>query len=295
MRRQILAGALLLLTGCSVRRFAINRVADALSSGGSAYETDDDIALVGEALPFSLKLIESLLAETPKHKGLLTTACQGFATYAYVYVQHPADVAAVDDLEKADALRRRARRLYMRAHEFGRRGLLAAAPGGDLGKIRKADVPLLYWNAVALGLAISTAKTDAAMLARLPEVDALLDRAIELDREWKEGTLQELQITLAASKPDRPELRKIEELYRSALSLSGGKRASLFVTFAESHSIPKQDRRTFEENLRKALDIDPNKDMSIRLANLVSQRRAAWLLERTDDLILPLPEETTTK
>ena len=39
------------------------------------YETDDDLVLVGDALPFGLKLTESLLAQSPNHRGLLLTAC----------------------------------------------------------------------------------------------------------------------------------------------------------------------------------------------------------------------------
>ena len=48
--------------GCSVRRYAINMVGNALASGNSVYESDDDLELVGTALPFGLKLMESLLA-----------------------------------------------------------------------------------------------------------------------------------------------------------------------------------------------------------------------------------------
>lgn len=52
-------------SGCSLRTYAINTVGDALASGNSVYETDDDIELVGSALPFGLKLTESLLAQSP--------------------------------------------------------------------------------------------------------------------------------------------------------------------------------------------------------------------------------------
>jgi hypothetical protein len=40
-----------------------------LASGGSTYASDDAPDLVGEALPFGLKLIESLLVESPNTKG----------------------------------------------------------------------------------------------------------------------------------------------------------------------------------------------------------------------------------
>lgn len=57
--------------GCSIRRYAVSTIGDVLASGGSLYESDKALVLVGDALPFSLKLIESLLAESPHHRGLL--------------------------------------------------------------------------------------------------------------------------------------------------------------------------------------------------------------------------------
>ena len=38
--------------------------------------------------------------------------------------------------------------------------------------------------------------------------------------------------------------------------------------------------------LERALAVDPDRRPSDRLATLVSQRRARWLLDRIDDLIL---------
>ena len=110
-------------SGCSIRGYAINQIGNALAEGGSTYESDDDILLVGEALPFGLKLIESLLEEAPEHEGLLLAASQGFTTYGYVYVQRDADFVVDEDLNRARQLRARARRLYMRANSYGLRGL----------------------------------------------------------------------------------------------------------------------------------------------------------------------------
>lgn len=178
-RRGLTIGLLLLAllgSGCSVRRFAVNKIGDALASGGSTYAEDEDLELVEAALPFGLKLIEGLLAESPKHKGLLLTACEGFTTYSYVYVQDEASRAAEVDFEKAVQLRERARRLYLRAHRYGLRRLELSRPGigellvedpvAALRGMKKKDVPTLYWNAAALGLAISVSKNDAEMLAR---------------------------------------------------------------------------------------------------------------------------------
>ena len=303
MRAAAVSLLCLSLCACSIKRMAVNKVGDALSSGGSVYETDDDLELVGAALPFGLKLIESLLAESPRHKGLLQSACQGFTTYAYLYVQCEADEVAAKDFAAGEALRARARRLFLRGHRYGYRGLEAAAPGigarmladprAAVAAIRKkADVPLLYWNAAALGLAISVSKSEAGMLARLPEVEALVERALELDEGWQEGTLHEFKVTLAAAKPGKPDFDRLEKHYRRAQELSGGKRAGLFVAYAESCSVPKQDAAGFRAALEKALAIDADRHETLRLANVAAQRRARWLLERTEDLILTAEPES---
>src|ERR1051325_10752899 len=59
-------------TGCSIRRFALNQAADALAGSGTAFASDDDPDLIRAAAPFSLKLMESLLAENPRHPTLAT-------------------------------------------------------------------------------------------------------------------------------------------------------------------------------------------------------------------------------
>src|SRR5437899_2103030 len=117
-------------SGCAtVKRMAINKLGDSLSESGTTYAADDDPDLVGAALPFSLKLVEGLLAQSPKHRGLLFTAASGFTEYAYVYVQQDADAMESQDLDRAGVLRARARRLYLRARDYGLRGLDAQQRG----------------------------------------------------------------------------------------------------------------------------------------------------------------------
>ena len=292
----VISLSMFLLTGCSIRRFAVNKIGDALASGGSTYSSDDDLILVGEALPFGLKLIESLLDESPKHRGLLITACEGFTTYAYIYVQHKADTGAEQDLTRAREMRTRARRLYLRARAYGLRRLEAsykgiterieADPQAALSVVKKKNVPALYWNAAALGLGISVSKNDAEMLAHLPEVEALLERALELDESWNEGALHAFQVTLASAKPGQPDYQKLRKHFDRALDLSGGNQAGLYIAYAEAVSINKQDRSEFVSLLNKALAIDTDQHKEVRLANIVAQQRARWLLKRIDELIL---------
>lgn len=292
--------ALVLVAGCSMKRFTVNTVGDLLASGDSVYERDDDLVLVGDALPFSLKLVESLLSQSPQHYGLLLTAGRGFVLYSYAYVHFEADMKATDDLDRALELRRRARRLYLRALAYAMRAVELTYPGFEvrLGEdpqravheISPADagqlVPVLYWSAAALGLAISVSRHDAALLARLPEVDALLARALELDEGWNAGTLHEFRVTMAASGRIQADDDVIRRHYQRALQLSRGRRASLYVAYAEAASIPNQNREEFRELLDKALSVDIDGEPENRLINALAQRRAKWLKGRIDELFL---------
>ncbi len=288
-------------SGCSVRRFAVNQIGDAIASSPSVYENDEDIELVGGSLPFGLKLIEGLLQESPKHRGMLLTACQGFVLYSYGYVDYEAEVAAEQNVDRARELRVRARRLYLRAFRFGIRGLelsyedfgdrlavdpLAAVRVVSNKKTKRKDVDFLYWTAAALGLAVSVSRNEAAMLARLPEVEALVDRAMQLDEAWDNGALHAFQVQLAGTKPGETDYDAIKRHFERALQLSEGHNASLYLAYLEAVSIPQQNRAEFLSLVDKALAVDPDRQPDQRLVTLLAHRRARWLREHVDDLIL---------
>ncbi len=72
-RWRILAAAMVLFAGvstlsCSFKQIAINKLGDAVSKEGTTYGSDDDPELIKGAVPFGLKLMESLLLESPRHK-----------------------------------------------------------------------------------------------------------------------------------------------------------------------------------------------------------------------------------
>ena len=289
-------GCGLFLTACSVKKFAVRQVGDALSSGTSVYETDPDVELVGGALPFSLKLVESLLDVTPRHRGLLVTAAKGFTLYSLAYVDSEGEILAEVDYERGTAMRDRAQRLYLRALGFGMRALetaypsiseeLRQTPSEAAARVKERHVDLLYWAGVALGLAISTDPTDPGMVLRLAEVEVLLDRAMELDESWDAGSLHEFRLRLEASKPGGGSTEVMESSFRRALELSGGERAGLYLAYAEAVAVPSQDRELFDSMIAKALAVDADEFERYRLLNHIAHRRARWLRSRVEDLFI---------
>ena len=275
-----------------------NQVGNALAAGGTTFASDDDPELVKAAVPFSLKLMESLLAESPKHKGLLFATTSGFTQYGYAFVQQDADELEAKDFAAAEVMRARAKRLYLRARNYGLRGLevahrgftnqLAATPHEAVKKLTKRDVPQIYWTAAAWGSAISLSKDDPATIAEIPQMEALIDRALELDESYGDGAIHSFLINYEMSrqgaKGDAAE--RAREHFDRAVVLTQGKQASPFVTLAETVCVEKQDVKQFEDLLNRALAINADAQPESRLVNLVMQRRARWLLSRKDDLFL---------
>ena len=211
LRWAVILWVLAPLLGCSIKKIAVNKLGNALAGSGTTFSSDNDPDLVAAAVPFSLKLMESLLAESPKHAGLLLATASGFTQYAYLAVQEPADEAESNDIRSATALRKRAGLLYLRARGYGLRGLelrhqefasaLRKDPKAAVHRCDKRDVAFLYWTAAAWGSAISVSKESPDLIADQSIVEALIDRAAELDPDFSDGAIQQFLITYEPARP----------------------------------------------------------------------------------------------
>jgi predicted anti-sigma-YlaC factor YlaD len=292
----------LLGSGCSVRRIAANKLGDALASGGTTFASDDDPELVKAAVPFSLKLMESLLQENPRHKGLLLAAASSFTQYSYAFVQEDADELEDKNVNAAGELRNRARKLYLRARNYGLRGLEVAHPGfekdiennpkGATTNTTRKDVPLLYWTAVSWAAAISLSKDNPELIADLPKVESLIDRCLVLDESFDHGAVHTFLITYEMNRRagEGDPVARSRKHFDRAVELSGKLMASPYLSFAEAVSVQRQDQTEFKSLLEKALAINPDSKPEWRLENLIMQRRARWLLGRDDLFLSPTNE-----
>lgn len=306
---RVLTGVLLLAllastAGCSIQRFASNKIADTLAASGTTYSSDDDPELVEAALPFSLKLMESVLASTPEHRGLLAATSAGFTQYAYAFVQQHADAMAIEDTDLAWVAWNRARRLYLRARDYGLRGLDVALPEFSAGlsadraaavaRAGAAEVDLLYWTAASWAAAIALGKDNPSLVAELPFVSALIDRALAVDESWDRGAIHSFLVSYAMARPDVDGDREANARahFDRAVELSQGKSVGPHLAWAESVCLPKEDRECFERSLAAAIKINPDDEPATRLANTIFRRRAEWLTANVDHWMLPPLDES---
>src|SRR6476469_7523477 len=207
-RLTILAAVLAVSTGCAlVKRRAVGMVASTLASSGDVFTRDDDLELVGDAIPFGLKLYESLLDSAPTNKELLIATCSNFTQYGVAYLE--TEAAVLGEAQHHDEvvhLNERALKLYLRAKGYCLRAMevrfpgigqkLLTDPAPALAKAEKKDVPLLYWMAASWGSAISLGVDKPDLVIDMPVVRALAERALALDESWNKGALHEMFISL---------------------------------------------------------------------------------------------------
>ena len=284
----------LLVPSCSINKMAMKAVSNALTARGSpdVFTADSDPQLVGDALPFAIKMHESLLQANPEHQGLLRATGSLFVMYANAFVQRPAEQLPRSMYAERQAAMERAKKMYLRGLELLYRGLGLKPPAfsGAFGKsalaetlagMKREDVPSLYWGAVAGVSAFSLNPLDLNLGLRLQEFLALAERAYELDAGFNSGALDDFFLLFYASVPESMggDKDRAETHYRRALEKSGGLLASPYVSYAQALSIPAQDYDTFKTCLEAALSIDPDAAPSSRLVNTILQRKARYLLD----------------
>src|SRR5262245_25189595 len=266
MSRVVLcAAAVLLATGCSMKQMALNRMASALADSTSVYERDNDPEFVRVAAPSTLKTVEMLLSQSPRHPQLLLTVCSGFTQYSYGFL-HVESVIKAADAAAAQELRTRAGKMYQRARAYCLSGLqvrypaitletLAADPAAALSPTKAEDVPWLYWIAMSWGADLVLAPNPVARIAEVATVRALLKRAKELNDTWDGGAIYEAMIpfdglppllggSAAAARAD----------FDKAQQLQNGKSVFAYVAMALVTNNAAEKQRLLEQAL--AVDVE---------------------------------------
>jgi len=291
--------AVLFFPACSIKKIAVNSFADALGSGaGTAFTSESDLELVEGSLPFSLKTMEALLEKTPRDTGLCLSLAQGYMLYGYAFCELKADEMKDLDFAQYQHRRDRAKLFYQRAHGYARRGLELSSPGYAKACKKncveaaelvddKAGVPYLYWSGAALAKWITLAKTDPAAAARLPEAAACMQRALELAPDYDNGAIQEFFISYESRGAVMGgDVKKAAEYFKKAEALAAGKKLSPWLTYVEAVSIPGQNKKEFDEYIKKILAFNIDSHPENRLVNTIARKRAQYLLHKKDDLFL---------
>lgn len=206
------------------------------------------------------------------------------------------ELTKFEDYDKHLRYQDKARRGYLKARNIGLKALEKQHPGFRAAlqnnpaqavlQLDKEELDLTFWTGAAWMAAISISIDKAELLAELPQATALLERVLVLEPDYDSGGLQEIFMALNMSRPEAlgGGLNRALANYERALSLSGGKRASVFVGYATAIAVKQQDRKAFEAALARALAINPKAQDEGRLANKLAQKKARYLLRHVEEL-----------
>ena len=269
-------------SGCSLKKLAVWQVADLMKGGFPAYMKETDPELVKDAMPANLKLMDAMLENDPKNQSLLLLACQGYAAYAFMFVEE----------ENPD----RAKNLYKRAKKYGfelleRRGML---PGNlfdltawdqKLVAAEKADVPALFWTAFAWGGQIQVDRESPLSLADLPFVLRLVEQAESLDPSyWFAGPdtfLGFYQGSLPKMLGGKPDQAK--KHFESALNMTQREFLMIQVMYARTYAVQVQDRDLFKSLLQEVLNTTEDELPEAALSNAVAREKAKRFMDKADE------------
>jgi len=290
----------------------MNQVANALTgkTSGMVFSGDNDPELVGDALPFAIKMYESLLTANPGHQGLRLQTGSLYIMYANAFLQTPAVMLPESEYKMQEFILKRAKNLYLRGRDIILSGLENNFPGfreslkkRDFSKALDAttrkDAPLLYWAGAGWLGAYAIDPFDMDLGMTLPAAAALMDRVIKLDKNFADGAIHEFYILYYGSLPDYMggSAAKAREHFAQAITISQGKSSTAYLSLAVTVSVKEQNLTEFKTLLNKALAMDADAVPEKRLVNTINQRKAQWLLEHTEDYFLeseesdPAPEE----
>jgi len=291
--------------GCgSIRRAFLNSATLALSGeeAVAVYTSDNDPDLIREALPFGLKTYESLLASDPTSRSLHLTAAVGFISYARAFLDDQAAMLIYEDLERSRHLKGRALKMYIRGRDYALSGLeldfpdfvslLKEDPQRTLGSLTEEEVVFLYWAAAGWAGAISSNPESMALVAEIPLVEAMMERALELDEDYGEGALHEFFISWEGGRSEAlgGDPYAAWHHYLLAVEQSRGLKATPHVALAQTLAVRQQDQKIFSSLINKALAVDVDAAPKWRLQNILAQEKARWLLDHAPDLFLDYQE-----
>lgn len=279
----ILFSFLLLISGCSINKLAINATGSIVEYGMDALMEESDLIFAEESAPGNLKLLEGLIKADPENEKLLIDAARGFFGYTLAFIE--------------DKNKERARIFYKRGKDYGLRVLLKKkrfneAFTNDIDNFNQSlesfgrdDVPALFWTGFNWGSWINMNLDLPEALVDIPKVESIMRRVMELDETYYYGGVH-LFFGISYGSRSRilgGNLEKARAHFDMAEKISKGNFLITYFYQAKYYAMPIQDRSLFESLLQKVITSPPDLLPEQRLINEVAKVKAKNLLYKIDE------------
>lgn len=280
---------------------AMNTVANALTSdeGGNVFTSDNDPELIADALPFAIKMYESLLGSLPAHARLRLRTGSMYVMYANAFLQSPAELMPEEQYLQKERLMQRAKNLYLRGRDMLLDGLERKYPGflGALqGKeyeqakrfLQLEDIDHLYWAGAGWLGAFAIDPFDMKIGITVPQAATLMERVRELKPDYGKGAIDDFYVLYYGALPEYMggSAEKARQHFEKAVAASEGRSGSPYLSLATTVLVNEQKKAEFLQLMDRVLAIEPDSDPDNRLVHVINRRRAQWLKEHVDYFFL---------
>jgi len=245
--------------------------------GGRTFTGDNDPELVGAALPFAIKLYESLLEGMPRHEGLQLRTGSLYVMYANAFLYTPATILSSEEYRLQEIQFKRAKNLTCAGATFCSTAWKSATQGCEKSAAealrwrsaprRQAPraLPLLGRSRMARAFAIDPFDMDLGLT--IPAAAAMMDRVLALDPGFGNGSIHEFYCLYYGSMPEYMggDAAKARHHYSLAMEQSRNRSTSAPLNLATTVSVKEQNVVEFRELLNSVLSVDPDSDLDNRL------------------------------
>ena len=303
----VLGSLLLVCTACSPRHLVVDQMAEMVHTGMSAFEHDDDLALVEQAIPANIKLMEVLLANRPDHPELLVLLARLYGSYAFAFGEDRMEAESLRSNDSAsgpfggapndlaEALRTRADGYYEKGLEYALRALSVRHPdcrerlknlrtsAGFFEGLQHEDVPALFWYAFNLGGHVNLNRHSVRVLAQAHLAEKAAKRVLDLDQTYFNGGAHLFLMVYYASRSPMMggNPSAAQNHYRRLKAVAGSDFLLAELLYARFFHVQAGDRKAFEAALQAVIEAPPGPDR-YRLYNAMAQKRARRYLDAAD-------------
>jgi hypothetical protein len=283
------------LTACSLKKMVVRQAAGFFGESRKVFEQEIDLELAESSIASNLKLLEAMQVHDPKNEELNLLLAEVYSVYTLSFVEDKMEQAEAEgkDIEVVRQ-RERAKQFYLRARDFAGNvllplfdveslaGLTEQQLKDKLAKLDKGDIAPVFWYAFSWGAAINLDREDVAALSELPKIEIMMaqvkawDEAYYFAGAWLfEGVYFGARNAMMGGDPERS-----KAAFERNLQLTQGKMLITPYFYARTYCIFNQDKKCFDENLKKVLDAPYDINPGQRLANVLAKKKAERLLKR---------------
>jgi hypothetical protein len=271
----------------------------------AAFEEDDDLELIEQALPANIKLLEALLESDPQNRQLLVLLARLYASYSFAFFDGRIEAAELTDMSveiggsSIAETKKTAVRYYRKGNEYALRALeirhlearrqltdLSTA-GSFISGLDREEMPALFWYGFTLSADINYNRDSISAVGQGHLVEKAMQRVIEADEAYFYGGAHLVLLVYYGSRSPlmggKPELAI--EHYRRLEQMNGKGFYLADLYYARFVLCQQQDRAKFTAVLNRILQ-DPATEERFRLYNKIAADRARIYLSAADRLFI---------